>query len=121
MPLIDGGTQRLPRVIGIGRALDLILTGRPVEADEAQAMGLVDRVVAPGEHLERALELAEGLAAFPQETMLATAARRSRASGCRSPRGSRSRRGRPGDARAARGARPASPPARAGTAGPDNP
>ena len=70
VPLIDGGTQRLPRVVGMGRALDLILTGRPVEAEEALAIGLVTEVVAPGQGLERALELAERLAAFPQETML---------------------------------------------------
>jgi enoyl-CoA hydratase/carnithine racemase len=70
VPLIDGGTQRLPRVIGLGRALDLILTGRTVEADEALAMGLVNEVAPPGGHVARALELAETVAAFPQETML---------------------------------------------------
>jgi enoyl-CoA hydratase len=70
VPLIDGGTQRLPRVLGMGRALELILTGRPVEAEEAQRIGLVNEVVAPGAHLDRALELAERLASFPQETML---------------------------------------------------
>ncbi len=71
VPLVDGGTQRLPRVVGMGRALELILTGRPVEAEEALRIGLVNEVVAPGKHLERALELAERIAAFPQETMLA--------------------------------------------------
>jgi enoyl-CoA hydratase/carnithine racemase len=71
VPLIDGGTQRLPRIVGMGRALDLILTGRIVDAQEALAMGLLTEVAGPGEHLERALEMAEGLAAFPQETMLA--------------------------------------------------
>lgn len=71
VPLIDGGTQRLPRVVGMGRALEIILTGRPVEAGEAQRIGLVNEVVAPGAHLDRALELAERIAAFPQETMLA--------------------------------------------------
>ncbi len=71
VPLIDGGTQRLPRIVGLGRALDLILTGRIIEAAEAHAMGLVTELVAPGAHLERALELAEGLAGFPQRTMLA--------------------------------------------------
>ena len=71
VPLVDGGTQRLPRVVGMGRALELILTGRPVEAEEAQRIGLVNEVVAPGEHLDRALELAERIAGFPQETMLA--------------------------------------------------
>jgi enoyl-CoA hydratase/carnithine racemase len=70
VPLIDGGTQRLPRVIGLGRALDLILTGRTVEADAALAMGLVSEVVPAGGHVARALELAEAIAAFPQETML---------------------------------------------------
>jgi enoyl-CoA hydratase len=71
VPLIDGGTQRLPRIVGMGRALDLILTGRIVDAQEALAMGLLTEVAGPGKHLERALEMAEGLAAFPQETMLA--------------------------------------------------
>jgi enoyl-CoA hydratase len=71
VPLVDGGTQRLPCVIGMGRALDLILTGRPVKADEAKQIGLVNEVVEPGKHLERALELAERIASFPQETMLA--------------------------------------------------
>ena len=71
VPLIDGGTQRLPRIIGLGRALDLILTGRIIDSDEAQTMGLLTQVVADGEHLTRALEIAEGLAAFPQSTMLA--------------------------------------------------
>src|ERR687887_1471963 len=70
VPLIDGGTQRLPRIVGMGRALDLILTGRIVEADEALAMGMLTEVVGPGRHLERALEIAEGLARFPQQTML---------------------------------------------------
>jgi enoyl-CoA hydratase len=71
VPLVDGGTQRLPRIVGMGRALDLILTGRPVEAEEALRIGLVNEIVEPGKHLERALELAERIAAFPQETMLA--------------------------------------------------
>ena len=70
VPLIDGGTQRLPRVVGLGRALDLILTGRTVDAPEALAMGLVNEVVPAGRHVARALELAEAIAAFPQETML---------------------------------------------------
>jgi enoyl-CoA hydratase len=71
VPLIDGGTQRLPRVVGLGRALEMILTGRPVEAEEALAIGLVTEVVAPGAHLSRALEMAERLAAFPQGALLA--------------------------------------------------
>jgi enoyl-CoA hydratase/carnithine racemase len=71
VPLIDGGTQRLPRIVGMGRALDMILSGRIVEAEEALAMGLLTEVVAPGKHLDRAVEMAEGLASFPQETMLA--------------------------------------------------
>jgi enoyl-CoA hydratase len=71
VPLVDGGTQRLPRVVGMGRALELILTGRPVEAEEARRIGLVNELVEPGRHLERALELAERIAGFPQETMLA--------------------------------------------------
>ena len=70
VPLIDGGTQRLPRLVGMGRALELILTGRPVDAEEAHRIGLVNEVVPQGRQLERALELAERLAGFPQETML---------------------------------------------------
>ena len=71
VPLIDGGTQRLPRIVGLGRALDLILSGRIVEASEALGMGLVTEVVAAGRHLQRALDIAEGLARFPQDTLLA--------------------------------------------------
>jgi enoyl-CoA hydratase len=71
VPLIDGGTQRLPRVVGLGRALDLILSGRPVAASEALQIGLVNEVTRPGAHLDRALALAERLASFPQDTMLA--------------------------------------------------
>jgi enoyl-CoA hydratase/carnithine racemase len=70
VPLIDGGTQRLPIVVGMGRALEMILTGRVVQAEEALSWGLVNEVVPEGRHLERSLELAEGLAAFPQRTML---------------------------------------------------
>jgi enoyl-CoA hydratase len=71
VPLIDGGTQRLPRIVGMGRGLDLILSGRIIDAEEALGMGLLTEVVPPGKHLERSLEMAEGLASFPQETMLA--------------------------------------------------
>jgi len=66
VPLIDGGTVRLPRLIGLGRALDLILTGRPVGADEALAMGLVNRVVPHGQARAVAEALARELAALPQ-------------------------------------------------------
>ncbi len=71
VPLIDGGTQRLPRIVGLGRALDLILSGRIVDAHEALAFGMLTEVVPAGAHLDRALELADGLARFPQRTMLA--------------------------------------------------
>jgi enoyl-CoA hydratase len=71
VPLLDGGTQRLPRVVGLGRALDLILTARTIDAAEAHAIGLVNEVVGRGAHVQRALELAEAIAAFPQDTMLA--------------------------------------------------
>ena len=71
VPLIDGGTQRLPRIVGLGRALDLILTGRIIDADEALAMGMLTQIVPDGEHVARALAIAEGLAGFPQSTMLA--------------------------------------------------
>jgi len=66
VPLIDGGTVRLPRIVGFGRALDLILTGRPVAADEALAIGLANRVVAPGEARSAAEALAAEIARFPQ-------------------------------------------------------
>ncbi len=69
VPLIDGGTQRLPRTVGLGRALDLILTGRIMGAEEALGWGLVNELV--DDPLARALELAEALASFPQDTMLA--------------------------------------------------
>ncbi|KPF76518.1 enoyl-CoA hydratase [alpha proteobacterium AAP81b] len=66
VPLIDGGTVRLPRIIGQGRALDMILTGRAVAADEALAWGLADRLVPAGEALAAAQALARDIAAFPQ-------------------------------------------------------
>ncbi len=66
VPLIDGGTVRLPRLIGMSRALDLILTGRPVGAQEALSMGLANRVVPSGHALEAALTMAQELAALPQ-------------------------------------------------------
>ncbi|MBJ2156079.1 crotonase/enoyl-CoA hydratase family protein [Variovorax sp. IB41] len=70
VPLIDGGTVRLPRIVGMGRAMDMILTGRPVSATEALAMGLVNRVTPPGGALAAARELALQIAAFPQQCML---------------------------------------------------
>jgi enoyl-CoA hydratase len=71
VPLIDGGTVRLPRIVGMGRALDLILTGRPVGADEAKSIGLVDRVVPSGDSRRAAEQLAREIAAFPQTCMRA--------------------------------------------------
>lgn len=71
VPLIDGGTVRLPRVVGSGRALDMILTGRPVDAQEALSMGLANRVVEPGQARGAAEALARQIAGFPQRCMLA--------------------------------------------------
>jgi enoyl-CoA hydratase len=69
VPLIDGGTVRLPRIVGMGRALDLILTGRAVGAEEALAIGLANRVVEDGQALAAAQALARQLAEFPQQCM----------------------------------------------------
>jgi enoyl-CoA hydratase len=69
VPLIDGGTVRLPRLVGLGRALDLILTGRPVDALEALQIGLVNRVIPKGRAREEAEKLAREIAAFPQICM----------------------------------------------------
>ena len=69
VPLVDGGTVRLPRLIGHSRALDLILTGRPVDADEALAIGLANRVVPDGEALEEAVALAQEISRFPQDCL----------------------------------------------------
>ena len=65
VPLVDGGTYRLPRIVGLGRALDLILTGREIDAVEAERIGLVDRLVPDGSALDAAVELAEQIAAAP--------------------------------------------------------
>ncbi|WP_265108141.1 crotonase/enoyl-CoA hydratase family protein [Halosolutus halophilus] len=69
VPLVDGGTQRLPRIVGQGRALEMILTGRPVDAGEAREWGLVNRVVDDGAALETAIELGKTIAEFPQTTV----------------------------------------------------
>ena len=66
VPLVDGGTQRLPRIVGLGRALEMILTGRSVTAGEALAMGLANEVVPKGQSLHRAIELGHVLSKFPQ-------------------------------------------------------
>ncbi|KAM3497759.1 hypothetical protein MY10362_008897 [Beauveria mimosiformis] len=71
VPLIDGGTVRLPKVVGQGRALDMILTGRPVDAQEALSFGLANRVVPEGQAVEAARELARSLLGFPQKCMRA--------------------------------------------------
>jgi enoyl-CoA hydratase len=70
VPLIDGGTQRLPRIVGSGRALDLVISGRVIDVEEADRFGLVTERVAAGEHVRRALAMAEAIAAFPQDTLL---------------------------------------------------
>jgi enoyl-CoA hydratase len=71
VPLIDGGTVRLPRMVGRGRALDLVLTGRKVEAEECLRIGLCERVVPRGESRQAAEALARELVKFPQECLRA--------------------------------------------------
>uniref|UniRef100_A0A6I8PX54 Uncharacterized XB941699 n=1 Tax=Xenopus tropicalis TaxID=8364 RepID=A0A6I8PX54_XENTR len=71
VPLIDGGTVRLPQLIGLSRALDLILTGRPINSQEAYEFGLANRVVPDGQGLQCAIELAHSISSFPQKCMLA--------------------------------------------------
>ena len=70
IPLIDGGTVRLPRLIGLSHALDMIMTGRGVSGDEARMMGLANRIVPKGRALPEAVELGKTLAAFPQENLV---------------------------------------------------
>ena len=69
VPLIDGGTQRLPRIVGLGHALYLIETGMLIDADQALRMGLVQEVVPEGQALPRALELAEAISSYPQTSL----------------------------------------------------
>lgn len=69
VPLIDGGTVRLPRLVGLGRALDLIMTGRRIDAAECLSIGLCDRLVEPGQALSAAVSLAQELAALPQDCL----------------------------------------------------
>jgi enoyl-CoA hydratase len=69
VPLVDGGTQRLPRVVGLGRALEMILTGRAVDSEEAHDWGLVNRVVDDGQARAEAVEMGKLIAEFPQETV----------------------------------------------------
>ncbi|MDI9645084.1 MAG: crotonase/enoyl-CoA hydratase family protein [Archaeoglobales archaeon] len=69
VPLVNGGTQRLPRIVGLGKALELILTGKLIDAGEAYRMGLVNELTPKGQALNRALELAEVLCSYPQKPM----------------------------------------------------
>lgn len=71
VPLLDGGTARLPYIVGLSRALDLIMTGRPVSAKEALSMGLVNRVVPEGKAVEEAIKLAKLITRFPGESLIA--------------------------------------------------
>ena len=117
VPLVDGGTQRLPRVVGMGRALEMILTGRPVEAEEAERIGLVNELIEPGEHLERALRACRADRRVPAGDDAERPPRRPRGCGHAACRGARAER-RSG-ARCSRwrpGAPPASPGARAAAA-----
>lgn len=72
VPSLDGYSQRLPRLIGLSRALDLMLTGRRIDAEQALSFGLISEITDPGCHLERSLEIAEQIAAYPQSGLLAT-------------------------------------------------
>jgi enoyl-CoA hydratase len=71
VPILDGGTKRLVATVGVSRALELVMTGREIDAPEAHRLGLANEVVANGRHVEHSLELAELLAGFPQETLRA--------------------------------------------------
>ncbi|XP_015750492.1 PREDICTED: probable enoyl-CoA hydratase echA8, partial [Acropora digitifera] len=71
VPLLDGGTARLPYIVGLSRALDLIMTGRPVSATEAHSMGLVNRVVPKGKAVEEAIKLAQLISRFPSDSLIA--------------------------------------------------
>jgi len=71
VPLIDGGTVRLPKVVGLGRAMDMVLTGRPVDAREALSFGLANRVVEKGTAVDEAMEIARNFLRFPQKCMRA--------------------------------------------------
>jgi enoyl-CoA hydratase len=117
VPLIDGGTVRLPRIVGHGRAMDLILTGRKVEAEECLQIGLANRLCADGKALDTALELAEELPASRRPACAPTACRQSRngRSIRRRPWSTNGRAPRPSAPRAPK-APPASPPARAARA-----
>lgn len=69
VPLVDGGTQRLPRIVGQGRALEMILSGQPVDATQAKEWGLVNRIADDGMALDTAVDLGETIASFPQQTV----------------------------------------------------
>ncbi len=69
VPLVDGGTQRLARIVGLGRALDLILTGRLISAEEAYQWGLINYLIDEGKSIDKAIEIAELISRYPQETL----------------------------------------------------